>query len=55
MTKQEYELKLKNKLNDKYKDIAKRLETEPNIILRYELKLSLELVLQIYKELFEEE
>ena len=40
------------KLDERYKSIVKRLETETNIIIRYELKVSLEELLQVYKLLF---
>ena len=49
-----YQANLKNKLNAKYASLAKRLESEPNIILRYEIKLSTELLIDIYKDLFPE-
>ena len=38
---------------ERYQSIAKRLETETNVINRYELKLSLELILDLYKRIFE--
>ena len=46
--------KVKEVFNNRYESIVKRLETEPNIINRYELKLSLELILDLYKKIFQE-
>ena len=50
-----YQAQIKTKLNARYSAIAKRLEAEPNIIFRYELKIALEELLQVYKMLFPEE
>ena len=47
-----YENHIKDMLNKRYQSLVKRLETESNIINRYEIKLSLESVLSIYQELF---
>lgn len=46
--------KARHIFEDRYQAIAKRLETETNIINRYELKLSLELILDLYKSIFQE-
>lgn len=51
---QEYQENIKAKLNARYNTIAERLRSEPNIIFRYELKVALEELLQVYKELFPE-
>ena len=48
----EYENGIKAKLNQRYQQMIKRLETETNIINRYELKISLESLLETYKTLF---
>lgn len=45
--------KAKAVFEERYQSIAKRLETETNVINRYELKLSLELILDLYKRIFE--
>lgn len=50
-----YKEHVKQVLTNQYQALAKRLETEPNIIFRYEIKLSLESILNIYKSLFEGE
>ena len=49
-----YQKKLQDKLNARYTALAKRLEAESNIIIRYELKLSQELLINVYKDLFSE-
>ena len=49
-----YQKKLQDKLNARYASLAKRLEAESNIIIRYELKLSQELLINVYKDLFSE-
>lgn len=46
---------IKAKLDARYSAIQERLKTEPNIIIRYELKAALEELIQIYKLLFSEE
>lgn len=50
----EYQNQIKQTLNARYESIVKRLDKETNIINRYELKLSLESILQVYKDLFPE-
>lgn len=50
----DYQNHVKQVLNQRYTSIAERLKAEPNIINRYELKLSLESILQVYKDLFPE-
>ena len=50
----EYQNQIKQRLNARYESIVKRLDKEPNIINRYELKISLESILQVYKDLFPE-
>ena len=49
-----YRKSLQDKLNTRYASLAKRLEAESNIIIRYELKLSQELLINVYKDLFAE-
>lgn len=49
-----YSKGLQDKLNARYASLAKRLESESNIIIRYELKLSQELLINVYKDLFSE-
>lgn len=49
-----YSKGLQDKLNARYASLAKRLESESNIIIRYELKLSQELLINVYRDLFSE-
>ena len=51
---EEYKKRLKEALNQRYTALVKRLDKETNIINRYELKLSLECILEDYKVLFPE-
>ena len=48
----EYRNSLMAKLNARYQSLNERLSREPNIILRYELKMALDELVTIYKELF---
>ena len=50
----DYKEGLMAKVNERYQAITKRLETEPNIIIRYELKVALEELITVYKLLFQE-
>lgn len=45
----------KNKINEYYNSVLKRLETEVNILFRYELKIELESILKTYSLLFVED
>ena len=50
----QYKHELAEKFDTRYKSIIERLKTESNIIIRYELKVALEELLQVYKLLFKE-
>ncbi len=50
----EYENHIKDLFNKRYQALIERLKTESNIILRYELKLSIESILETYKFIFPE-
>lgn len=52
---EEYKQGLIDKLNAYYDTLVKRLQAEPNIILRYEIKSSLDMLTEVYKLLFKED
>ncbi len=45
---------IKAKLNERYKALVERLNAEPNVILRYEIKLSLDELMNTYRIIFPE-
>lgn len=54
LTVEDYKTELRAKLNERYSTIVKRLQTETNIILRYELKVSLDELVNVFKVIFPE-
>ena len=50
--KRQRDAELKNKLDAYYKQVITRLETEVNMLIRYELKIECESIVKMYNLLF---